>query len=486
MYRTLFPLSLLLLAGGVQATDAGGLDAQDITAAERLRDRAMLGSKAYAIVESLTTEVGPRLAGTEADARAVAWAKAKFEALGFDRVWLQPVTFPTWRRGHERASVLAPFAQPLAITALGGSVGTGGPLEAEVVRFPDLATLQAVADGSLAGRIAFVDYRMERFRDGHGYTPASAIRSGGASEAAKKGAVALLIRSVGTDHDRLPHTGVMRYADGIAPIAAAALSNPDADQLGRLLARGRPVRLRLDIDAGPGGDYTSHNVIGEITGRELPDEVVVIGGHLDSWDLGTGAIDDASGVAIGMAAGALIGDGARAPRRTIRVVAWANEESGLFGGKAHAAALAAAGAIGTQQLMAESDFGAGRIYALRAGVEASAWPAIERIGAVLAPLGIVLEPGTGSAGPDVSPSVELGAPWAQLAQDGSDYFDWHHTANDTLDKIDPKALDQQVAAYAVLAYLAAESDLDFGTLPPKPPAASPSSTPAPAAAAKPH
>lgn len=441
----------------------------DLQHAATLRDRTLADSGAYAIVESLTTEVGPRLAGSEADARAVAWAKAKFEALGFDRVWLQPVTFPVWRRGAESARVLGPHAQPLAITALGGSVGTGGPLEAPIVRFADLAALEAAAPGSLAGQIAFVDYRMERFRDGHGYSPASKIRSTGASIAAGKGAVALLIRSVGTDRDRLPHTGQMKYADGVAKIPAAALSNPDADQLARLLARGTPVRLSLDIEAETIGTYTSHNVIGELTGRERPDDYVLIGGHLDSWDLGTGAIDDASGVGIGMAAGAAIKRAGLAPRRTIRVIAWANEEAGLLGGKAYAAALDEAG-LDAHQLVSESDFGAGRIYALRAGVEASAWPAIEQIGAVLAPLGIATEADVADAGPgpDVLPAKDRGAAWAQLAQDGTDYFDWHHTANDTLDKVDAKALDQQAAAYAVLAFLAAESAVDFGRVPPKP------------------
>jgi carboxypeptidase Q len=444
--------------------------ADDLAHAAALRDRALADNVAYELVESLTTEIGPRLAGTPADARAVAWAKAKFEALGFDRVTLEPVTFPVWRRGAESAQVLAPYPQPLAITTLGGSVGTGGPLDAEIIRFPTLDALKAAPDGSLAGKIAFVDYRMERFRDGHGYTPASAIRGGGAVEAARKGAAALLIRSVGTDDDRLPHTGMMRYADDVARIPAAALSNPDADQLARMLERGAPVRVRLDIDAGTEGTYTSYNVIGDILGRERPDEFVIVGGHLDSWDLGTGAIDDASGVGIGMAAGALIKAAGRMPRRTVRVVAWANEESGLIGGKAYAAALDEAG-IDAHQLVSESDFGAGRIYALRAGVDPAAWPAIERIGTVLAPLGIVVEKDvpTAGPGPDVTPARDRGAPWAQLAQDGTDYFDWHHTANDTLDKIEPEALDQQVAAYAVLAYLAAESDVDFGRSPPKPP-----------------
>jgi hypothetical protein len=462
-----FAVLALGLALAHAASAAGdGLNDRAIANAERLRDTAMAGSGAYALVESLTTEVGPRLAGSPADAAAVAWARARFKALGYDRVVVEPVTFPLWRRGAEHAQVLAPFPQPLAITTLGGSIGTGGaPLEADLVEFANLAALKAAPEGSLAGRIAFIANRMERQRDGGGYGPAVAARREGASEAARKGALALLIRSIGTDHDRLPHTGTLHYAEGVAPIPAAALSNPDADLLSAMLRRGKPVRLRLAIDAGTQGTATSYNVIGEIRGRSAPEEVVVIGGHLDSWDLGTGAIDDGAGVSIAMAAGALIGKLERAPRRTVRVVAFANEEAGLYGGKAYA--LAHPATVEDHQLGAESDFGAGRVYALRAGLDAAAWPVIERIGGVLAPLGIAVETGAGGPGPDVGPLADKGMPWAQLAQDGTDYFDFHHTANDTLDKIEPAALDQQVAAYAVLAYLAAETDVDFGKSPPR-------------------
>jgi len=460
-------LAALLAAPATQA--ATGLDAKAISTAESLRERAMAGSEAWSVVESLTTEVGPRLAGTEADARAVAWAEAKFKAMGFDKVYLEPVTFPVWLRHHERAEVLSPFPQPLVITALGGSIGTGPtPLEAEVVEFADLAALRDAPDGSLEGKIAYISNRMIRFKDGRGYGPAVGARSNGAVEAARKGAAAVLIRSIGTSSDRFAHTGTMRYAADIGRIPAAALSNPDADLLSHMIRRGQPVRVRLDIDAETVEEYTSHNVIGEITGRELPGEVVTIGGHLDSWDLGTGAIDDGAGVAITMAAGALIGTLDQAPRRTVRVIAYANEEQGLYGGRAYADAREAEGLIDAHQLSAESDFGAGRIYALRAGVDPAAWPVIEKIGEVLAPLGIVTEAGVGGPGPDVGPIVAKGATWAQLAQDGTDYFDYHHTANDTLDKIDPEALDQQVAAYAVMAYLAAETTVDFGRAPPRP------------------
>ena len=465
---TLLALSLsFALAPAAQANT--GLDSEHIAIAEGLRDRAMAGSDAWAVVESLTTEVGPRMAGTPADARAVAWAQAKFTAMGFDKVYLEPVTFPVWLRHRESAEVLAPYPQRLVITALGGSVGTGGqPLDAEVVEFSDLAALTAAPEGSLAGKIAYISNRMVRFKDGRGYGPAVGARSNGAVEAARKGALAVVIRSIGTSSDRFAHTGTMRYLPDVARIPAAALSNPDADLLSHMLARGKPVRLRLDIAAETVGEYTSHNVIGEIRGRELPDEVVTMGGHLDSWDQGTGAIDDGAGVAITAAAGVLIGKLDRAPRRTVRVIAYANEEQGLYGGKAYAQARAAANQIDAHQLGAESDFGAGRIYALRAGVDAAAWPVLDRIGQVLAPLGIATEREGGGPGPDVGPIVALGAPWAQLAQDGTDYFDYHHTANDTLDKIDAKALDQQVAAYAVLMYLAAESQVDFGRAPPPP------------------
>jgi hypothetical protein len=440
-----------------------GLSEKAIATAEKLRADGLAGSGAYDIVESLTTEVGPRMAGSPGDAAAVAWATAKFKALGFDRVYTEPVTFTAWRRRHERGEVLAPFPQPLHLTALGHTVGTGAtPLEAEVVEFANLDALKAAADGSLAGKIAYIANRMERKKDGSGYGPAVAARMG-ASDAAKKGASALLIRSIGTDDSRFPHTGNQRYAEGARKIPAAALSNPDADLLSAMLRRGQPVRVRLDLDVGEEETVTSYNVIGEITGRSLPKEVVIIGGHLDSWDLGTGAIDDGAGVAITMAAGAMIGRLERAPRRTIRVVAFAHEESGLFGGKAYAEAHAAD--MANHQVGAESDFGAGRIYALLGGVDPVAWPVLERIGGVLAPLGIAVEKGVGGPGPDVSAIVAKGMPWVELAQDGTDYFDYHHTANDTLDKIEPAALDQQAAAYAVLAYLAAETTVDFGKAP---------------------
>ena len=448
------------------AAGAAPLSPESLAIAANLRDQALAGSGAYEVVESLTTEVGPRMGGTPADARAVAWAVEKFRSMGFDRVYTESVRYPVWQRGHERAEVLSPFPQPLHLTALGHSVGTGGRIEAEVVEFATLKALENAPDGSLEGKIAYVGNRMERSRSGAGYGAAVGAR-GGASTAARKGAVAYLLRSVGTDSDRLPHTGTMRYEEGVRQIAAAALSNPDADLLSNMLRRGQPVKLALDIDAGMQGEYGSANVIAELRGRERPDEVVVIGGHLDSWDLGTGAIDDAAGIAITARAAALIAALPQRPRRTVRMVAFANEEQGLLGGFAYAKAHA--GEIAQHVTGAESDFGAGRIYAFSTSeAPEAARETVEQIAQALAPLGIEHAPGKGGAGPDLIPMAQQGMAWAALAQDGSDYFDYHHTANDTLDKVDAKALDQNVAAYAVFAWLAAESDADFGSKPKEP------------------
>ena len=453
------------------ASYAAAASAQDIPqtvipdaalrAAPALRQIALDSDLAYRITESLTTEVGPRLAGSEADARAVAWATAKFHELGYDKVWTEPVTFPKWERRSESARVVGANAQPLVLTALGGS--PGGAVEADVVRFDTLAALEAVPTGGLAGKIAFIDQKMERARDGSGYGVGSRVRSRGPSAAVRAGASAYLMRSAGTDSNRSPHTGITRFDEGLTPIPSAALSVPDADQLARLVALGQPIRVSLMLDCGWNGEATSANVIGEMTGSRLPDEVVLIGGHLDSWDAGTGAIDDAAGVGITMAAGKVIGELARRPARTIRVVAFANEEQGLHGGYAYAKAHA--DTLVKHQIGAESDFGAGRIYAFDTSAPPHAKVAAQQIADALAPLGIAYTPGEGGPGPDISPFATQGLAWGNLRQDGTDYFDYHHTPDDTLDKIDPEALAQNVAAYAVFAYLAASADGDFGSAP---------------------
>ena len=454
-------LALLVSLPAAAAQQPTRIPQAALDTAAQLRATALADDTGWKITESLTTEVGPRMAGSPADARAVAWAKAKFEELGFDKVWTEPVTFPNWERRSEHAEVLGPHSQPLVVTALGGS--PGGTVSGQVVRFPDLDSLQKAAPGSLKGRIAFIDYRMERAQDGHGYGMGSRVRGGGPSAAIKAGAAAYLMRSAGTDNHRVAHTGGTRFAEGLTPIPSAALSNPDADQLARLVALDPSTQVKLALDCGWNGDYTSQNVIGEITGSSRPDEIVLIGGHLDSWDPGTGAIDDAAGIGISMAAAKLIADLPTHPARTIRVVAFANEERGLFGGFAYAKAHA--DELVKHAIVSESDFGAGRIYGFDAGVADYADDAVQQIAKALAPLGVEWRPGEGSPESDVGPYAGNGAAWAWLGHDGTEYFDLHHTADDTLDKIDPQALAQNVAAYAVFTYLAAQAEGDFGSSP---------------------
>ncbi len=454
-----FLLAFTLFA--FQADNAAPFSQATLDRAANLRERALKSNLGYEILESLTTEVGPRLAGSPADAAAVAWGQAKFKELGFDKVWTEEVTFPAWERGIETAAVISPYPQPLTVTALGHSVGTPETgIEAEVFRVDNLMQLNDADPAAVKGKIVFIDNKMERSRSGEGYGKAVGARAAGPSAAARLGAVALLIRSVGTDSHRMPHTGVTRYEDGIPAIPAAALSAPDANQLTQMLRRGKPVKVALKIGAREVGKGVSYNVIGEIRGTEKPEEVVVIGGHLDSWDLGTGALDDGAGCAIGMAAAKLIAENGR-PRRTVRVVLFANEEAGLFGGEAYAAAHKAD--LANHVIGAESDFGAGRIYKFSTHVAPATRYVLEAVAKVLAPLGIELGDNQAGGGPDLGPIRKLGMPVATLHQDGTDYFDYHHTPDDTLDKVDPAALAQNVAAYAVFAYMCAESHTDFGT-----------------------
>jgi hypothetical protein len=454
-----------LIACGAAAA-ATKIPAAAVDTATQLRDRALHDDTAYRIVSSLTTEVGPRLAGSDADLRAREWAVAKFKALGFDKVYTEPVTFPLWQRRSESGAIVAPFPQPLVLTALGYSPGTPkGGLIAAVVKFDSLAALKAADPAAVKGKIVYVDYRMHREKDGHGYGMGSAVRTAGPPLAAAKGAAGYLLRSAGTDaHQRIAHTGVTGFREGARSIPAAALSNPDADQLDRVLAYGKPVTVKLDLDCGIVGEYTGANVIGEITGRKYPDQVVAIGGHLDSWDPGTGAIDDGAGVAIAMAAAKLIHDLPQRPDRTIRVIAFANEEMGLWGGRAYAEKHA--GEVAKFQLGTESDFGAGPIWRMSASVKPSARAAIDQIANVLAPIGVAYDaklPGGG--GSDLSQMHAKGMAALSLTQDGTHYFDWHHTANDTLDKINPQELAQNVAVYAAFSYMAAQADGDFGSAP---------------------
>ncbi len=455
-------LSLLCLGFPVAADI---FTAVDLETARELRDKALQGNGGFDITEDLTTRIGPRLAGSPADARAVAWAEAMLQEQGFDRVWLEPATFPTWSRGFERVAVVAPVQQLFQALALGYSPATPeGGIEAEVVMLDDMAALETATSEQVEGRIVFIRNRMERARDGSGYGPAVQARARGALVAAEKGALAVLIRSIGTSTNRFAHTGGMRFDTGVRRLPAAAISNPDADQLERLIGLGEPVVVAMEIDAQINETYTSHNVIGEITGAVSPEIIVALGAHLDSWDVGTGALDDGAGVGIVTEAARQILALDRRPDRSIQVILFAAEEIGLWGGRAWAQAHQ--DNIANYQLAAESDFGAGRIYALSAKVSDQAWPVIEAIHNELEPLGIAMSGRrNASGGPDFIPAAPLGLAAVDLHQDGTTYFDYHHTQNDTLDKIDPDDMAQNAAAYAVLAWLAAQSPLDFGSGP---------------------
>jgi carboxypeptidase Q len=441
---------------------------QDLAIATALRDRALGGTRAYEHVSSLVTEVGPRPAGSAGDTAAVRWALNKLGTLGFSKVRTQDVLVPRWVRGSMEIEILSPFPQPLVAASLGGSIGTAEEgLEATVHRVESLDALKALKTTAVKGKIVFIDQRMERTRDASGYGATVGIRSQGPSVAANLGAVALVIRSVGTSQDRIAHTGGLAYRTDAPRIPAFALSNPDADLLARQVSTDKPVRMRLHSTARDLPPAWSANVIGEIPGSEHADEIVLLGAHLDSWDLGHGAVDDGAGVAIVMEAARLIGRLEQKPARTIRVVLFANEEFGLSGAREYASQISEE--LSRHVIAFEADLGQGPVWRLDSRVAPEALPAISQMLKVLEPLHLESGMNSASGGADVRPLREAGIPVLDLSLDATTYFDIHHTANDTLAKIDAKTLDQSVAAFAVAAWLAATKQGDFGRLsvPPK-------------------
>lgn len=452
-------MGMAALACGPAFAQDADLPPEIAATTQRLISRALTDETGLKFVEDLSTEVGARLAGSPDEARARVWAMNELKELNFDFTRVEDFTIPYWARTHESARVVGAHAQDLVITALGGSRATpDGGLEAEIVRFESLAGLGAADAGLLEGKIAFIDERMYKTQDGSGYGLAVRKRAGCAKAAAEKGAVACLIRSAGTQPHRMPHTGGMSRDGALGALPAAALSGPDADQLTRLLERG-PVRVNLDIgveyaDAAPSG-----NVIAEVEGSDLKDEIVLIGCHLDSWDLGTGALDDGAGCGIVVGAARLIADLPGKPRRTIRVVLYGSEEVGLFGARAYAQQHA--DDLDKHVLAAESDFGAGRIWRFQTNFGDAAIPYAEAIQRVLTPLGVSEGDNAAGGGPDIGVLRMSGVPVVTPAQDGRDYFDYHHTPDDTFDKIDPEAFRQNVAVYAAFTYIAAETGWDF-------------------------
>lgn len=462
--KFILPIVLLVASSVGAYAQPDSLTPATEATARQLMEEALGSDLAWDIVESLTTEVGPRLAGSEAEARAREWGSELGERLGFDRVMVEEFELPYWERGDMSITMTAPYRQALYGTALGGSGASprSAELEAEIAYFRSVDELMAVEDSALIGRIAFVDGdAIVPSQTGAGYGSANQRRRIGWQHAQRAGAEALVVRSVGSDSHRFPHTGMMT-PDGAewATIPVIAVSNPDADHLRRLHAAGNAIRLDLHSTAGWRGESRSGNVVLDLIGREKPEEIVLIGGHLDSWDLGTGAVDDGAGIAITTAAAALIAQLPQRPRRTIRVVMFGAEEVGLLGAQAYAQTHTRE--LAAHQVATESDFGAGRIWQLVSNVSEAGTSAIDAIGKIIAPLGIIRGgsdiPG---GGPDISPMAAQGVPTINLMQDGMDYFDLHHTPDDTLDKIDSEQLAQNVAAYVVFAYLAAELDVDF-------------------------
>ncbi len=448
--------SLLLAASLTVALPALSVPA---FAKETLIEAGMKDDIAWDIVEGMTTEVGQRQGGTEAEARARGWSVAKLKSLGLTNARIEEFQMPTWVRGEETGYVTAPFPHKLHISALGNSGSTGDAgLEAEVVYFKTIEALRAAPDGSLTGKIAFVSHAMQRTQDGSSYGAFGPARFVGPNIAAKKGAAAIVIRSAGTDYHRNPHTGNTNFEAGVMPIPAGAVSIPDAENLERIFERGKPVKMKLVLTPQNIGMQTSGNVIADIKGSNSKLPIIVIACHLDSWDLATGAIDDAAGCGIITAAALKV----EKPKRTIRLL-WAGaEEVGIWGGKDYGEKHANE----AHALAMESDFGAGKIWAVDFTLPASAKPLRDSIVSALAPLGIVPRPGPAGGGADIGAIIaaqKLGI--IDLQQDGTKYFDLHHTPDDTLDKIDKAELRQNVAAWAATLSLVANYD---GELKPEP------------------
>ncbi len=449
----------MVLPLAATAQDAAPLEAEIENTTKTLIQQGLEDSVGLRFVEDLSTEVGQRLAGSEAEARARDWAVTELTELGFDSVRVEPFEIPFWSRKSESVRVTSPGEQALVATALGGSAATPeGGVSGELVRFKSLAELQAVEDGALSEKVVFIDERTIKTMDGSGYGMGVRKRSGCAAVSASKGAVACLIRSVGTQPHRMPHTGIMARegAEGAGPVAA--ISGPDADQLTRLLQRG-PVTVNVDIQTETRTNAPSGNVIAELIGTDLKDEIVLIGCHLDSWDLGTGALDDGAGCGIVVGAAKLIAGLKERPRRTIRVVLYGAEEVGLFGAAAYAKLHG--DDLDKHVLAAESDFGAGPIWRFQTRFGDAALPYARTMQNLLMPLGVTRGDNNAFGGPDIGVLMRAGVPVVTPGQNGMDYFDYHHTPDDTFDKIKPDEFRQNVAVYAAFTYLAAETGWDF-------------------------
>ncbi len=433
---------------------ASRLDAQPIAqrygdVADRLINAAVADSAAWRRIAELTERFGSRFSGTSSLERAIDWVLAEMGKDGLQNVRGERVMVPRWVRGAESVELLEPRRQLLPMLGLGGSIGTPAEgIAAEVVVVSGWDDLKSKSDRA-QGKIVLFNVPFTN------YGATVQYRANGAIEAANAGAVASLIRSVGPYSMRTPHTGGMRYDSTVRRIPHAAISSEDADMLARMQARGERVFVRLTMAAQMLPDVPSRNVIGEIVGRDKPDEVVVMGGHIDSWDVGRGAMDDAGGVVAAWEAVRLMQKLGMRPRRTIRVVGWTNEENGLRGGNAYRDAHRAE--LDRHIAAIESDGGVFKPVGFGFTGSDAGFAIARQIGSLLDRIGA----GTitrGGGGADIGPIMQLGVPGLGLNVDGTRYFWYHHTDADTVDKLDPKDVALCVATMAVMAYVLADMD----------------------------
>jgi carboxypeptidase Q len=422
-------------------------------ASKKITTHARGKRRAWDRLAAMVDRFGPRLSGSKALEGAIDWAVATMKEDGLADARREKVMVPHWVRGKESLKVVAPIERELEVLGLGMTIGTKGTLRAPVVVLGNVDEIEKRGN-DLAGKIVLVNQKMPAYdhgKDESGYGTAVRPRSEGASRAAKFGAKALLIRSVTAVSLDTPHTGALRYADGVAKIPAAAITHEGADLLTRLAARG-PVELKLALGARHLKDAPSANAIAELRGREKPEEIVLVGGHIDSWDVGDGASDDGAGCLMAMEAALILKELGLQPRRTIRVVLFTNEENGLRGAKAyydahgkevHVAAIEADAGAGAPQGFSIASEDATKVRSVTALA-----PLFKGLGASS------IEKGWGGA--DISPLTEKGVLGIAVRPDGSRYFDLHHSPADTVEKIDPDHLQRNAAAMALLAYVLAE------------------------------
>ena len=427
---------------------------------ESLRQAALSSDYAYRQVAHLTENIGPRLSGSAQAQTAVEYVAGELKRLGLE-VTLEKVMVPHWVRGVETGALVefpgqSPnTTQKIVLTALGGSVATSVEgITAEVVTVNNFDELHALGQDKVTGKIVLFDEKFDKRMvaaglAGEAYGQAVIYRALGANEAAKLGAVAALLRSVGGAEFRLPHTGASFYLPDVPKIPFGAVTAEDANLLVNLAAQGK-VRMHLTLTPQTLPDAPSFNVIADLKGGEHSEQVVIVSGHLDSWDLGTGAIDDAAGVAVAMQAAQLLKQLHLRPKRTIRVIAWMNEENGGAGSKAYAKDYAAE--VANHVAVIESDQGAGHPIGFSVHAVPLAIQNLKRLSLILQSIGAGSLSYAEEAEADITPLERLGVPAFGIHQDGRTYFDYHHTAADTLDKVDPKLLQENAAAMAMLAY----------------------------------